>query len=141
MYKTLFRKSIMDKIVGIKYGNQAKLERGRKLWISFCLIYEHFLWKFCFWKRSRALDTISTQFRYFPTFSYFHKALSLKSFGNSRGNFYTMFLHQASINALTVVNLNFPKMLKSPKISCPWLSLLKYEVIQNSIIKIVLSLY
>ena len=141
MYKTLFRKSIMDKIVGIKYGNQAKLERGRKLWDQLLPNLWAFFWKFCFWKRSRALDTISTQFRYFPTLSYFHKALSLKSFGNSRGNFCTMILHQASINALIVVNLNFPKMLKSPKISCPWLSLLKYKVIQNSIIKIVLSLY
>ena len=88
--KNLIRPAIADKINDKMQRNQAKLYRTRNFDICFYVI-RPLVPNFFFWKRVWVVDSVCTHFWVFPMISEFPKILSLRLFGNSWGNSYTMF--------------------------------------------------
>ena len=90
--KKFIRPAIADKINDTMQRNQAKLYRTRNFDICFYVI-RPLVPNFFFWKGVWVVDSVCTHFWVFPMISEFPKILSLRLFGNSCGNSYTMFLY------------------------------------------------
>ena len=85
--KSLVKCTVPEKISGMKYRNQAKSDRTKRLW--YLLLHNFWLlWpKFYFWKEEWGLGSVSTHFEIFLIFPSFLRSKVFRRLPTCEGKF------------------------------------------------------